>query len=110
MQRHLIGIIGLAGIGYALFVFFRLGYDDGLNQIFPSLCMRLGIVMIAIWLGMPDINRLLKKYPLWLIILAVVAVIGLIVSPKIFPILFGIFVIGCAYHFLSGFFRSKRKK
>jgi hypothetical protein len=110
MRRHILGAIGLAGLVYGLVVFFLYGYDGGLNQVFPALCLRLGIVMMTIWLGLPEINRFFAKYPPWIFILAIVLVTVVVIRPKLLPFLIVLVVIGGAIHFAARLFRTRGKK
>jgi len=110
MRRHIIGLIGLAGLIYAAAVYLTQGYDEGLNNFYPSMSLRLGIAMSAIWLGFPDLDRLFAKYPPWLFVVALVLVGVIVTRPKFFPIAIGLVVIAIALQLVTRFFYMPKKQ
>ena len=110
MRRHIIGVIGLAGLIYAATIYLTQGYEEGLNHFFPALSLRLGIVMSALWLGMPDLDRFFAKYPPWIFVVALVLICAVVVRPKFFPVVISLVVLAVALKFVARFFYMPTKE
>ena len=78
MHRPTVGIIALAFLGGALALWVRpLDWDGYLAML--GACVRIGLVMGAIWLAHPQ----LVKLPAWLPNVMLVAAIGVALKPRL---------------------------
>lgn len=77
MQRHLLAVlaIGLTVIGVVMLAAFGTG-DSGKSML-GAACLKVGLVLVALWLAFPQVLGVLRRWPPW--ILASVLVGGLIV-------------------------------
>ncbi|WP_145053362.1 hypothetical protein [Lignipirellula cremea] len=82
MRRHLIGIIGLA-FCLAAAVIWQVYTIPADGQMVVNSCLRIGLVMCAIWLAFPQAVEVLSKYPPWVVISSVLSVVVVAANPKL---------------------------
>ena len=77
MRRHVLGILALIllGLGGYFYYFPRPG---GTQQFIHASCIRLGMILLAIWLAYPEIRRI----PRWMYRVLLLAAGVVIVQPK----------------------------
>ncbi len=61
LQRHLIGVLGLALIGGAIY-YLVFPPTSEFHSMFEAACRRMGIFCVLLWLAYPELSRL----PSWL--------------------------------------------
>jgi len=78
MHRPTIGIIALVLLASALLLWLR-PLDWGGQQALLAACVRVGVVMSALWLAHPQVSRL----PAWFLPTLLVAAIVVAIRPKL---------------------------
>ncbi len=80
IRRHLMGLFGVAFlIGGVVLIMVR-GTGDSQWSMAASICIRVGLMLGAIWLAFPQIIGIAKRFPPWL--MATVAVTGLVIAAR----------------------------
>ncbi len=87
MQRHALGaialislILGIAGIAYY-------GVDDSQTSLVAGMCLRIGLVLGALWLAMPQFKRLSGTAPPWAIGIVILCLMIVIARPRTIVVL-----------------------
>jgi hypothetical protein len=80
MNRSLLGICALVLLllgGAALL------YDsgDGTTVSFAAGCLRVGLVLGAIWLALPQITSILSRMPRWMMVALAIGLVVIIIRP-----------------------------
>lgn len=86
VRRHMLGVFGLllCVVAFILWWFYN---TDGSMQMYLSICLRAGLVLIAIWLAFPQAVAILGRYPPWVIGLTVICGFLLVVRPRLIIII-----------------------
>ena len=66
MSRKSLGIVAVLLLVLGLIIAFR-GPEDGSGKAFAWGCIRVGLVLGALWLAFPQIVAVFKKAPAWLL-------------------------------------------
>ena len=82
MKRLQIGLIALVLIGSAV-VLWMMGYVANAMAGTVGGLLRVGLVMGALWLAMPQLAAFFQKTPKWLLIALVAAVVVFALQPKL---------------------------
>ena len=79
MRRHALGVISIlfVAVGVRLLMF---GADTGNDQVLAAPAMRIGLLLGAVWLALPQLAEMGSRVPPWLI--ACVAISGLIIAVR----------------------------
>ena len=86
MRRATVGIIALVLVGIAGYGFARHGFDDGTASFFWNSCWRIGLVLGAVWLALPNLlERGSGASPL---VLTLAVAIGLVIVVRPRAIIF----------------------
>ena len=82
MRRHTVGIIALLLLAIAGYGFARHGFEGGEISFFWNSCWRMGLVLGAMWLALPQLLNLTRNVSPWL--LALLSLIGafLVIRPR----------------------------
>ena len=80
IRRHIMGLFGLAFLVGGLVLLLVKGTGDSQWSMFASICIRVGMMLGAIWLAFPQVVGLAKRFPPWL--MATVAISGLVVAAR----------------------------
>jgi hypothetical protein len=97
MNRTLLGICSLvllvlAGITLAS------GPRDSTATSFAAGCLRVGLVLGAMWLALPQIHRILATTPRWLLVAMAIGLVVIVVRPilalVVIPALFALWILG----------------
>ncbi|MBC8354494.1 MAG: hypothetical protein H8E66_21070 [Planctomycetes bacterium] len=80
IRRHIMGLFGIAFLVGGISLLLIKGTNDSQWSMFASICMRVGLMLGAIWLAFPQVVGLAKRFPPWM--MATVAVCGLIVAAR----------------------------
>jgi uncharacterized membrane protein len=64
-------------------------------------CIRVGLLLGALWLALPQIFALYNKYPRWVWIGLIVAAVALFFSPAIIQILIPVVVVAALLYYLG---------
>ena len=81
MRRHALGVVALlfmtAWIGLMVF-----GGTTGLNRAVAGGAMRIGLVLGAIWLALPQLRQIKARIPPWLVGVLALSGLAVAVRPK----------------------------
>jgi hypothetical protein len=82
MQRHALGaialislILGIAGIAYY-------GVDDSQTSLMAGMCLRIGLVLGAFWLALPQFKRISGEAPPWAVGIVILCFLIVIARPR----------------------------
>ena len=110
MRRHLLGILSavllLTGItGVAIY-----GVGDGRSSMWASVCMRLGLLLGAIWLALPQLMQLSGRTSAFL--LTALMVLGSIIAvrPRTVVVLGPLLLILAILYFLGQLLQGAKTK
>ncbi|MBM3998868.1 MAG: hypothetical protein FJ297_04875 [Planctomycetes bacterium] len=107
-RRNTIGLlaVGLLIAGVLFWVQFERGASVDAARAF---CIRVGTLFAVLWLALPQLADLMRKYPPWLLATGV-ALIGLvIIQPKALTYAIPAAGVLIALHFLGWFTRKPRR-
>lgn len=97
MNRTLLGLcaLGLLLVGG---ITLARGANDATSTSFAAGCLRVGLVLGAIWLALPQIHRMLATTPRWLLVALGIGLVVIIVRPWlaliVIPILAALWILG----------------
>jgi hypothetical protein len=95
MRRILIGILALLFLAAAGTIFMRGDYDE--SQFLMSVCMRVGLVLAAMWLAYEQVLKLGKRWPPWVWGVIGLSMLVIVVRPNailfVAPLIAGIAVL-----------------
>jgi len=95
MNRLALGIVSIALVAIGLIA--QLQYPSE-GAAFAGACIRVGLVLGALWLALPQISYVWKKTPRWLLVVAAVALVFCVINPWYFvaavPVLAGLWFLG----------------
>lgn len=86
MRRHLLGIIGVVLLTLAAVLFLFAGGDS--QQVWLSACLRIGLVLVMLWMAWPEIASLTR----WVGPVAIVAALILATTVKSFGVLLPVLI------------------
>jgi hypothetical protein len=90
MRRH---VLGIAGILLLVLAAALLPFVDGNNQVWPAACLRMGLVLVVLWMAWPELASLSK----WLARAALVVAVVVAAFSKyawiLIPLLLGAWVL-----------------
>lgn len=110
MQRAILGILAVGFlIGGALAVY-RFGVNDSSASASASVALRCGLLLSAIWLALPQIQAIARRWPPWMIFSGIAALAALIVRPKLLVILLPAIALLGALQFIRWLFQPLPKK
>lgn len=99
MRRHLLGAIAILFLGVGLVLWL---YSDA---DFAWVSLRIGMVLAAIWLALPQVIETFSRIPRWAFLVGALAVAAAAISPKallvVIPIIAGIGLL----HFVKWLFK-----
>ena len=97
MNRTLLGICALVSLVAGGITLAR-GQNDITSTSFAAGCLRVGLVLGAMWLALPQINRMLATTPRWLLVSLGIGLVVIVVRPwlalVVIPILIGLWFLG----------------
>ncbi len=80
MRRHLLGILSLVLLAGAVYGLLRYGTAESQASMLSSMCLRIGLVLGAIWLAFPQVRQLSGTMSPWMV--APFALLGIIVLAR----------------------------
>ena len=80
IRRHLMGLLGLASLIAGVSLLIIRGTNDSQWSMFASICLRVGLMLGAMWLAFPQIVGLARRFPPWL--MATIAISGLVIAAR----------------------------
>lgn len=87
MRRHLLGIISLCLILAAIYGLFTHGVGDDQTSMMISMCLRIGMILGAIWLAFPQLIRMSASSSPWTMILIGAIMLAIVIRPKTIVVL-----------------------
>ena len=97
MNRTLLGLCAL-GLLILAGVTLARGTDNSTTASFAAGCLRVGLVLAAMWLALPQINRILATTPRWLLVALGIGLVVIIVRPIlaliVIPLLIALWIFG----------------
>lgn len=82
-RRQLLGVLGLGGVLAGIYRVFAT--DGSLSSMDPlaSLLMRVGMLLLALWLALPQIQQVFARVPAWLLGPLAVGCLIVLIRPKL---------------------------
>jgi hypothetical protein len=82
MNRNLLGLIavGLLLLGGGIVL---RGDWSGNSLGFAGGCIRVGLVLGALWLALPQVQAFFAKTPRWLLIASAIGLVGVVIKPML---------------------------
>ena len=111
-RLHVIGLIGLISFVLGLVQIARDDWELGASA-WSGPAIRIGIVLGALWLALPEIHRVLSRIPDWLLGPMAVGLLVVLVRPKLLLIVIPIVGVLIALQFtgrILGWFGPHRPK
>ena len=110
MRRHTVGIIALLLLVTASYGFAQHGFQGGDISFLWNSCWRMGLVMGAMWLALPQLLNLTRNVSPWL--LALLSLIGafLVIRPRSIIFLGPVLLILALLQFFGWLFKPPPKK
>ena len=78
MRHALLGLTALVLLGLGIVV--AMQHPEG-GAVFAGACVRVGLLLGALWLALPQISNLWQKTPKWLLIVAGIALVICVIHP-----------------------------
>ena len=98
MQRHLLGLIAICFLAVGLSIFFVNSAMSVATGMMGS-CIKIGCVLAALWLAMPQVDQFFGNTPLWKFGLGIAAVAIVAFQPWL---LIYVAIAAAAFYLLSG--------
>lgn len=93
MQRHILGVLSILFlIATGIILFFGIG-EESQTRFFGGVCMRVGLTLGAIWLAMPQLEKLFHRFPTWIWVWSLVGLVAATVRWNVAIVVFGIVAI-----------------
>lgn len=104
MRRNLLGLIGLAFLGtwIALLIW---NPASGGYAFAAAACMRIGCVLLALWLALPQLSQLKLRLPAWLLASLIGSGLLIAVRPRLAIWLLPIMLAIAALQFVGWLFK-----
>jgi hypothetical protein len=90
MRRHLLGIIGIVLLVLAAVLF---PLVHGNDQVWPAACLRMGLVLVVLWMAWPELASLSKWLARAALVIAVVVAAFSKYAWILIPLLIGAWVL-----------------
>ena len=90
MRRHLLGIFGILLLVLAAVLF---PLVDGNSQVWPAACLRMGLVLVVLWMAWPELTSLSRWLARAALVVAVVAAAFSKYAWILIPLLLGAWVL-----------------
>jgi hypothetical protein len=90
MRRHLLGIAGIVLLALAAVLF---PVVDGTSQVWPAACLRIGLVLVVLWMAWPELESMSRWLARAALVVAVVAAALSKYAWIILPLLLGAWVL-----------------
>lgn len=108
MRRHILGVLALLGMTVAVWLYYST-LDEFWSRTFAFMCFRVGLVLGAIWLALPQITQIFGRTPPWLIPACAAGLLLVMFSKSVF-VLVPIFAALGVMHFVGWLFKPLPKK
>lgn len=82
-RRQVLGVLGLGGVVAGIYRVVEAGGSLSSMDPVASLLMRVGMLLLALWLALPQIQQVLSKIPTWLLGPIAVGSLIVIVRPRL---------------------------
>jgi len=102
LKRAIVGGLSLACLLMAGLIY---AASPDLNNVVLASSLRIGVVLFAIWLALPQLRGILSKLPDFLPILAVVLIVLCAARPNLFRFVGSLIVVGTALMGISTWIR-----
>lgn len=102
LKRAIVG-----GLSLACFLMVGLTYvaSPDFNNVVLASSLRIGVVLFAMWLALPQLRGIISKLPDFLPILALVLLVLCAARPKVFTVVGSLVVVGTALFGISTWIR-----
>lgn len=110
MRRVILGIVSLLLIVGGVASLVAMGGGEQERGMLASAVLRAGVILGAIWLAMPQLERLFQRFPPWLMAGAAIGFVILVVRPRLILYVAPLLVAMAALQWLAGFFRAAPRK
>ena len=102
-KRGIVGGLSLCCLLLALAIYLP---SRDLNDVVLASALRIGTVLFAIWLALPQLRGIMSKLPDYLPVAALVLVVLCAARPKIFSVVGSLVVVGTALIGISKWIRN----
>ena len=82
IRRHIMGLLGIASLLIGVGLLVVKGASDSQWSMYASICIRVGLMLSAIWLAFPQVVGLAKRFPPWLMAAVGISAFVIAASPK----------------------------
>ena len=106
MRRHAFGLIALMFLITAVFQGYQVGWSAMQESMPLSICLRVGLVLGAIWLAYPQLQQIGRRTPPWLVAATGVGILVLLIQPKAFRLLLPAVLLLAALQFVGRLFKT----
>ena len=97
MNRTLLGLCSIVLLVLGIATLAR-GASDNTTTSFAAGCLRVGLVLGAMWLALPQINRILATTPRWLLVALGIGLVVIVIRPLlalvVIPVLVALWFFG----------------
>jgi hypothetical protein len=87
MQRHALGAIALVSLILGIIGIAYYGVDDSQTSLLSGMCLRIGLVLGALWLALPQFKRLSGSAPPWAVGIVTLCLVIVIARPRTIVVL-----------------------
>jgi hypothetical protein len=103
-RRHALGGLSLLMFAAALGLWLW-GGDAASTETMMSLCLRVGLLLGALWLALPQVLVIVARFPLWMIIGTLVMGLLVLVNPRLLAYAIPLMGLLLVFHVLGWFTR-----
>lgn len=107
MRRIVLGIVALLFTGLGLVGLVKYGVGDSGGSAAASVALRTGVLLGVLWLALPQVEQLFRRFPPWLLGTLGLGGLVLLIRPRMFiyvlPILAALLVLQLAGRLLQPF-------
>ncbi len=82
MQRHALGAIALVSLVLGISGIAYFGVDDSQTSMAAGMCLRIGLVLGAVWLALPQFQRVSGNAPPWVMGFVMLCLLIVIARPR----------------------------
>lgn len=105
IRRHIMGLIGIACLAGGVGLLLAKGASDSQWSMFASICIRIGLMLSAIWLAFPQVVGLAKRFPPWLLAACGFTAVAVAARPRMILYLGPIVVLIAFLQFVGWLFK-----
>ncbi len=82
-RRHCLGLLGLLFLGIGLYQLGRANWSFAGLDAWVGSAFRMGVLLAALWLALPEIQQVLARVPAWLLVTVGIGGFVVLLRPKL---------------------------